>query len=311
MIHLKAIPTLESLRLPLMGITDKGLQYLSELPQLREIDLPWMDYIDPNMNKDGYTDEGVKALSKCASLEYLSIGGVGITDGGIRQIAKLTRLKSLYVSGSGNVTDESIKALAGLRSLEMLHIGGFRLTISAVRSFNALVDLRILILEDVAQDNSGLDLSGLVNLRELSVYLQKRRVNGGVQWDRFDERDIAAMGQLAGLRQLATSHHGVTNAGLKSLTGLKRLEELFIGGEDLTDDGLAYLAELPRLSRLTLSGRFTDAGLAHLQKLPNLGMLEFTSGANFYPRALSDFRASIPNLGLYRDVEKKQELRNE
>jgi Leucine-rich repeat (LRR) protein len=311
MAHLKAIPTLESLRLPPMGISDKGLKYLSELPRLRELDLPWMEYVDPNMGKNGYSDEGVKALSKCASLEHLGIGGAGITDEGIRQVARLSRLRSLSVSGSGAVSDESVEALAGLRSLETLRIEGFRLTISAAKSFNALVNLRTLILEGVAQDNSGLDLSGLVNLRELSVHLQERRVNGTVQWDRFDERDIAAIGKLTGLRRLAVSHHGVTNAALKSLTGLKRLEDLFIGGEALTDDGLAYLAELPHLNRLTLSGHFTDAGLVHVQKLQNLGMLEFVSGADFTARALSDFRASMPNLGLYRNREKKQEPRSE
>ena len=84
MVHLKAIPTLEILRLPHTGITDKGLQYLSDLPRLRELDVPRAQYNDPNMDKDGYSDEGLKAMSKCASLEHLSIGGAGITDEGIR-----------------------------------------------------------------------------------------------------------------------------------------------------------------------------------------------------------------------------------
>jgi len=119
MVHLKAIPTLEILRLPHAGITDKGLQYLSELPRLRELDVPRTQYNDPNMDKDGYTDEGLKAMSQCALLEHLSIGGAGITDAGIRQVARLTRMKSLYISGSARVTDEGLRELAGLRFLDL------------------------------------------------------------------------------------------------------------------------------------------------------------------------------------------------
>ena len=294
-----------------MGIADNGLQCLSELPRLRELDLPWMQDVDPSKNKDGYTDKGVKALVKCASLEHLNIGGVGITDEGIRHIAKLARLKSLNISGSDRVTEESLKALAGLRFLEVLQISDFRLTLSGVKSFNNLVNLRTLILKDIIQDNSGLDLSGLTNLRELSLQLQERRVDKAVVPDSFQERDIASMGKLTGLRRLQISHGGGTNAALKSLTGLKRLERLSIGGDGLTDDGLVYLAELPHLNSLTLSGHFTDEGLAHLQKVQTLGSLDFISGANFTARSLSDFRASMPNLGLYRNFEEKQELWNE
>ncbi len=311
MIHLKAIPTLEVVKLPHTGVTDKGLQYLSELPRLRELDAPRARYNDPNMDKGGYTDEGIKALSKCPLLEHLSVGGAGLTDEGIRHIARLTRMNSLYICGSARVTDASLRELAGLRSLEILDISNCRLTISGVNAFKSLTNLRTLNLDDVIQDNSGLDLSGLANLRELSFQLNRRRVDKAIVSDSFQERDIAAMGRLTGLRRLQISHEGATDAALKSLTGLKHLERLSIGGDGLTDDGLACLAELPQLNSLTLSGHFTDAGLVHLQKSQRLGLLDFMSGAGFSARALSDFRASMPHLRLYRDFEKGQELRKD
>ncbi|RPJ20327.1 MAG: hypothetical protein EHM35_19610, partial [Planctomycetaceae bacterium] len=93
--HLKAIKTLESLRLLDRDITDAGLRHLAELLRLRELDLPRPHFIDPNMNKNYYTDEGLKAISGLASLEMLHLGGIGVTDVGVRHLGRLTRLKEL------------------------------------------------------------------------------------------------------------------------------------------------------------------------------------------------------------------------
>ena len=100
--------------------------------------------------------------------------------------------------------------MAGLRSLEILSINHCRLTIAGVNSFNNLTNLADAEPDDVIQDNSGLDLSGQANLRELSLQLQKRRVDRAIVSDSFQERDIAAMGRLTGLRRLQISHGGAT-----------------------------------------------------------------------------------------------------
>ncbi|RPJ24923.1 MAG: hypothetical protein EHM35_15975 [Planctomycetaceae bacterium] len=92
---------------------------------------------------------------------------------------------------------------------------------------------------------------------------------------------------------------------MRHLTALKHLERLSVGGNGLTDDGVAYLAQLPNLTSLTLSGTFTDSALVHLRKLQNLELLDFMSGTNFTPRALNEFRTSMPNLITYRDFEKR------
>jgi hypothetical protein len=84
-------------------------------------------------------------------------------------------------------------------------------------------------------------------------------------------------------------------------TNLVALYKALGGG--LTDDGLAPLASLSRLTSITLSGRFTDKALQHLQKLPELGALDFLSGAKFSQAAVREFQRQVPTLTVFRGYE--------
>ena len=308
--HLKEIKTLEYLHLPEKNITDTGLGYLGQLPRLRDLSLPRAHYVDPGKDKGYYTDEGLKALAGLMEMECLFIGGLGVTDAGIGCLTGMRYLRELSLFGCSRITDESLRHVAGLRSLERLSISHGRFTMSGLKALNSLTNLQNLQVKTVIQDNSGLDLSGLTNLRDLSFELASKQADGDVAM--YKEQDIAGMGRLTSLRRLQISHTGIPDGRvLRHLAGLKHLERLSIGGNGLTDDGVTYLAQLPNLTSLTLSGTFTDATLVHLRKLQRLGLLDFMSGTNFSPRALSDFRANMPNLCLYRDFENKRELRSE
>ena len=286
--HLKEVKTLEFLRLPEQHITDEGFRCMAELTELRELYVPRPHYVNPKMNKDYYTDEGVRAILRLTRMGKLNLAGYGITDEGIRYLTGMTHLKDLDLYGCDRVTDESIKVIAGLRSLETLNIDYTRLAMSGLKPLNNLTGLRKLGLDRVIQDNSGLDLSGLVNLRDLSLHLAAKQANGDMAT--WQEQDIAAMGRLTNLRRLQISHTGIPDGSvLRHLTGLARLERLSIGGNGLTDDGVAYLAQLPNLNSLSLSGTFTDATLMHLQKLQNLALLDFMSGEDQTWREVSPY----------------------
>lgn len=304
LVHLQDVKTLEFLRLPEQHITDAGLRCMATWTELRELHVPRPRYVDPKMNKDYYTDEGVKALAGLTQMECLLIGGFGVTDAGIGYLAGMHRLRELGLFGCDRVTAESLKTIGNLKNLETLDIDYARLTMSSLKPLNNLSRLKTLGLDKIVQDNSGLDLSGLVNLRDLSLHLAAKQANGDVA--AWQEQDIAAMGRLTNLRRLQISHTGIPDAAvMRHLTGLTHLERLSIGGNGCTDEAVAYLAQLPNLSSLTLSGTFTDATLTHLRKLEDLTILDFMSGANFTPRALSDFRAHMPNLIMFRDFEKR------
>ncbi len=300
LVHLKDIKTLEGLMLPSNRITDRGLHYLSELPHLRELQLRRPSWGKAALDKDRYTDEGLRALSLCTEMQDLAIDRLSVTDKGVTHLAKLTRLRKLSLPG---ISDEGLRTIAQLHSLESLSISSGLLSISGLKSLNSLTNLRTLILDGVVQDNSGLDLSGLAGLEDLTLDLQRRRVGATTVTNPFHEQDIAAFGKLTRLKRLQISHGGAMDASLRYLTGLSRLQRLSLGGDGLTDEGLAPLASLSRLTSITLSGRFTDKALQHLQKLPELGFLSFSSGARFSEAAVSEFWRNAPTLIVFRGYE--------
>jgi len=72
----------------------------------------------------------------------------------------------------------------------------------------------------------------------------------------------------------------VTDVGIADLKQLK-VRSLDLSSEQLTDEGVAHLAEMKELRSLYLSarGRVTEKGLVHLKKLTNLKRLWVTANA--------------------------------
>lgn len=265
--------------------------------------MPRAHYADPSMDKDYYTDEGLKALSACTEMQDLSLGSVGITEEGVKHLAKLTQVRKLSLFGCSRITDESLRTIGGRRSLEEVHLLQDQLTLAGLNALSGLTNLKRLQADDIGPSSSNLDLSGLVSLESLSLMLRHRYVGGSTVYEPLQERDIAALGKLTRLTRLDLSSAGATNAALRQLTGLKQLERLVIGGDGLTDDGLACLAEFPKLSDVSLGGRFTDRALKHLQKVPNLRILTFSPGTRFTAAAVNDFKRSMPMVILFRGYE--------
>jgi hypothetical protein len=88
----------------------------------------------------------------------------------------------------------------------------------------------------------------------------------------------------------------VINAGLASLSHLKRLRCLDLDGTDITDEGLVSLSELPTLEELWLeSTQVTDAGLHHLAACKNLRFLSvvYTSVTSV---GITRLREALPGL---------------
>lgn len=88
-----------------------------------------------------------------------------------------------------------------------------------------------------------------------------------------DER-LAQLAGLAELEYFQSNLAQITDAGLKPLAGLQGLRnlKLFHPGPAFSGAGLAHLADLPRLERLTVAGSlaFNDEGMAAVARLGKL-----------------------------------------
>jgi hypothetical protein len=85
------------------------------------------------------------------------------------------------------------------------------------------------------------------------------------------------LARLRNLEQLVFVYVDASDGIVERLCKLRKLTGLELNGDELTDDSLRMISDLPRLQLLDISGPFSDAGLAHLQLRTTLRHLEFDS----------------------------------
>ena len=134
-----------------------------------------------------------------------------------------------------------------------------------LRAVGNLPQLESLMLYRWFPALSAGDLAPLGRLRNLKTL--------DLNWARLDESTLGELDPLDRLETLDLSSTQVTDATLGRLVARHpRLTSLRLDGRLLTDEGLAVLTQLPRLSRLRLGGDFgavgqlTDVGLATLAR---------------------------------------------
>lgn len=90
----------------------------------------------------------------------------------------------------------------------------------------------------------------------------------------LNDARVAQLTGLTNLEYLQTNLAQITDDGLKPMARLKKLRNLkfFHPGKEFSGAGLAYLAGLPNLERLTVAGSlaFNDDGMAAVAKLTGL-----------------------------------------
>lgn len=191
-------------------------------------------------------DEIAAHIGSLRDLQELTFYRTGLSDDALSHLANLVGLKELWIDGSG------------FTSVGLAHLG----------AMSALEDLYL-------RDARGLDLAAFACIARVPS-LRKLTLSGG----RFSDADLAPLAALFKLEQLSLSEcNEVHGTFCKDLIGLPQLRRLSLGeiGGQLTDEGLASIAELSWLVRLNLEGPFTNAGLENLIELKNLTTLEIRS----------------------------------
>lgn len=284
MIHAAQMKQLESLKLP-NSLTDSGVAKLAGLTKLKSLQLG-----------GEVTDAGIAQLAGLRELEKLEVWSDRITDAGIANIATLTKLKELHL-GPCQMSNAGLARLAELKSLEKLTMRKSNITLAGLNQLNSLVNLRELVVYGPTPDGAALNIGGLTNLNTLRVMVNRE--------SELRDEDFNCLNKLTQLGDLQmTPHKGITDSALRNLAGLNEVWRLSVGSEKITDDGLAYIANMKGLTNLCLTGNFTDSGLAHLEKLGVLSVLDIMKGGNFSERAVNEFRRKMPHLTLYRNFEK-------
>ncbi len=94
------------------AITDRGLVYLSKLPNLEELDL----------GHTGITDEGIKLLQQFPSLNTIRLTKTAITDTGVTELSRCPNLKWIGLVNCHGITGATLGDLKRLKKLYFLNL---------------------------------------------------------------------------------------------------------------------------------------------------------------------------------------------
>jgi Leucine Rich repeats (2 copies) len=148
--ELLILPTLlhvESLSLVECHVTEAGLSPLSQLGDLKTLNLARMNHFRYGVSPTGLNDACLVPLQRLTRLETLSLAGNKITDQGLPLIAHLPNLESLDLTAT-EVTDAGLPCLEALKSLKSVSLGGTRVTAEGIKRLkdanpNLDIDLQI------------------------------------------------------------------------------------------------------------------------------------------------------------------------
>lgn len=105
---------------------DEEMQYLGQVPKLRELHLA----------ATAVTDAGMVHVSKLAHLEELYVSKCAVTDTGLSHVSGLSRLHSINIYGT-QITSAGVEHLMGLNELRHLLITDLKLKPAAVDKLKA------------------------------------------------------------------------------------------------------------------------------------------------------------------------------
>jgi hypothetical protein len=275
--HLARMPQLEALELggyPAGRFTDRGLEVLRHLPELKRFAMWW---------QSGISDAGVSHLSACDKIEVVDLMGSTVGDGAIHALRGKPRL--CHLKSGRLLTDAGLDLLHELPVFKTWQNGEVSYD---VMSFDASPNF---LMIDGPVTNAAFErLSGLDGLFGLSIFWHASELTSdalrvlatlprlgalGCQRELCDDRAMRHIATLPHLRMLMAQGTVATDEGFIALSRSQSIENIW-GREcpNLSGRGFEALANMPSLKGLAVSCRnVDDASLASLPRFPSLTSL--------------------------------------
>jgi Leucine-rich repeat (LRR) protein len=277
---LAPLRSLEALVLGGAGITDKGIRRLTALASLR-------DLMIPTKNVVGY---GLGYLARLPSLEYLTLSGETLGDDATAYLGRITSLKGLDFYHNNAITGAGLRRLRTLTNLEDLDLySDSALTGDMLAELKAMPSLKRLDIRSARADSAS--MAHLKEIKTLEwLHLPDEIADKGLA-------EVAQLGRLKCVRCGGSSLAPISDAGLKELARLPMLERLDVGGTSITDTGMAYIAQMTNLRRLSIffAPSLTNEGMSKLAALKSLEDFSLGFGTSVTLSGLTHLNA-LPNL---------------
>jgi hypothetical protein len=249
-------------------ITDDGLKGLTGLDGLAGLGFFW--------HAKAFTSKGLEPITRMANLEYFSCDGAKVDDVALEVIARMPRLRMLQAQGAV-ATDLGFQSLSKSRTLE--YLWGRECPNLSGPGFTALCSLPEL---------KGLGVScAKVDDASLAALSQATKLRDLMPQD-VPDSGFKHVCRCTALENLWCMYcRDTTDAATQHLTGLTRLKMYYAGRTQITDISLQILSRLNTLEKIELwqTMNVTDVGVAHLAQLPALKELT-VSGVPTVTRAV-------------------------
>ena len=248
-------------------ITPEAILVIGEHSELRQLELRQQDL----------TAHDLAPLARLRSLEWLDLSETNIGDDAAAQLSSFPKLKILSLSKT-RIGDKGAAEIARNRSLNWLRLDSTLVGNQSALEISKLKSLERLMLNNTKLTDVG--LSHLANLPELQLLqIGGTQVTGSgfasfpadCKLTKINMRDcpVSDEGTLAigRFRQLIDVYLGSaepTSVTMKSLGAVEwpnSLEQVFLHGSGLTDEGLMRFVDCPKLWQISIKGtQVTPAG---------------------------------------------------
>lgn len=190
----------DSVNLNRCPITDKGLESLRGLENIRHL----------NLSNTKITDAGLDVVATMSNLEDLGLNFTHITGAGLKKLAPLKRLRKLGL-GFTRVGDEGVANLQSLESLQVLHLNNVQVTDAGLAPLKNL-NLTALDLNFTSISNKGLEqIKDFKALQRLYLVDDRKVTDAGLD----------ALKSLATLQTVNAAGTDITEAGAKKFKKAK------------------------------------------------------------------------------------------
>ena len=246
--HLSALPSIVSLSFSNCDIGDKEVARIADLPQLTLLVLSGTKLTDRgvlpllkrrsmyalHLERTRVTADGLATIGQLSELGDLNLNHLPVTDQSLMQLQKLRLLKSLGLSGCGELTDACGAVLAQFPSLDFLDAGRTLIGDRALQDLSKSRTLRSMSLGHCQQisDECGIALAQFPALEILNAIHTP-----------LGDRCLQGLSQSKSLKTLAVDGTQISDASVPSLSQMKSLISLHISGTKFTADGVKQLVK--------------------------------------------------------------------
>ena len=243
---------IKSLMLEGTWLTDEGLKYLRDNPDLSQL------VIGPSR----VTAAGLRHLATCPKLSTLILTQLRLPQESLIALQSFPALTDLNLLGSP-ISDDALVQLGALENIERLNLSRTRITDAGLVHLQKMTKLQTLAIQQTSTAGPGIAaLNQCPNLKDLSLK--------GVHFPADSVQHLATLTRLHTLRLEDTN---LLDEDMQHLTGLDKLRVLWLSKVQITDAAVKHLQQLGELKQLFLHGsQITEAGATKLRETVKFGV---------------------------------------